>query len=391
MTEAIASRILTVDAAPFARALKDAKRVIEKRNSIPILAHALIDAGRMIVTDLDILLTLDLPGAVQSPDMPFTVPVDAILKAMTGATCAQVHADMHVCPTADAPGMVRWIIGDMAIDLDTLPPEDFPYMAKGTYARELETVATFKALHLRDVLRLCASSISDEATRYYLNGINLCGEGDRASPTFTAVATNGHHLTHVSVPAAKWAGDAMILPRKSADVLAAMLTNPVAQVELCANYQTLLQVNGPGWTLRTKVIDGTFPDYTRIMPRTDTLIGATTLDCTDVKAKAKRLKALSEARSCGVEVDTVKGTLTTTGIDIKRTQIKIASAFAGMPEFCPTFGINAQYLADSMDTVLMVCPSAVVASAGKGDPMRITPATQPDWAAVTVVCMPMRV
>jgi DNA polymerase III subunit beta len=349
----------------------------------------LIHGATLTVTDLDNALTLDLTSALTSPDHSFTVPVDSLLKAMAGMDCTEIHAEELTRPTeADPEGFMRWTIGDMQIDLPCLPPADFPTMRDMNTEHSL----TLKAENLRDMLKACLHSVSSEETRYYLRGVNFCGEyaGPDQLPMFTAVSTDGHRLTHVSVPGEKWAGEAVLVPTDTVQSLIPLMSNPDAPVHIATNNRTQVHFTGINWKLRAKVIDGTFPDYTRVMPKDSAMKGHSVVDCDEIKTKAKRIVALSDSRACATEVNAEDGTLTHHGDSVKTIKIKTNFDQIGAAQ-CPTYGVNAKYLAAAMDVLRIFGSKAVIAAEDAANPHRMTPMVQPPYMDVTVVCMPIRV
>lgn len=386
----ILNRVLSVNARALQWALKEAKRLVPTKTSVPILTHALIRNATLTATDLDNALTLDLPGAITSPDHAFTVPVDLLLKAMAGMDCDMIHAEELNRPRADyRGGFMRWIIGDMAVDLPCLFPEDFPTLWELESSHDM----TLRADYLRDMLKACLHSVSSEETRYYLRGINFCGEyaGPDAIPTFAAVSTDGHRLTHVAMPTASWAGEPVIVHQDTITSIVPLLTNPDAMVHIATNNRTLIEFTGLNWKLRAKVIDGTFPDYTRVMPKPAHMKGASTVECEDIKAKAKRIVAMSDTRACATEVNAEAGTLTHHGDTIKTVTIKATFEPTAHRNPCPTYGVNARYLAEAMDVLRLFGPKAVIAAEDAANPHRMTPVDQPEGMEVTLVCMPIRV
>lgn len=387
----ILNRVLTVNARTLHAALKEAKRVIPSRAHAPILYHALIRGATLTVTDLDNILTLDLPGAITSPDHAFTVPVDLLLKAMAGMDCTQIHAEELTVPNPaakDVSGTMRWTIGDMQIDLTCLPPADFPALRDLADGWEIQ----MQARTMRDMLKVAEHSVSTEETRYYLRGVNFCGEyaGPDAIPTFAAVSTDGHRLTHVSMPDLKWAGDPILVPHDTINLVIS-LTAQDGAVNVLTNNRTLVQFTGPNWRLVAKVIDGKFPDYTLVMPKAADTKGASIVDCDDIKAKAKRIVALSDSRACATEVDAAAGTLTHKGDAIKTITIK--SDFTSVHErgHCPAYGVSARYLAEAMEALRIFGPKAIIAAENGSNPHTIQPMTQPAGMHITAVCMPVRV
>ena len=187
---------VTVERATLLRSLGHVHRVVERRNTIPILANVLIRAEKsglaFKATDLDLEITETIAAEV-GPSGSTTVPAhmfyEIVRKLPEGAQIV-IEASGDRAVLAIRAGRSRFT-------LQTLPESDFPDLAAG------DMVNTFK-LSAGDLKRLIDKTqfaISTEETRYYLNGIYLHTAGNGQSTALRAVATDGHRLAQLDLPA----------------------------------------------------------------------------------------------------------------------------------------------------------------------------------------------
>lgn len=385
------TRVMSIETAELKRALKDARRVVPSKTSIPILSHVLIRDGSLTATDLTSELILSLSSSrVEQAGYAFTAPLAALQKAVAGADCGIIYVDELIAPRADdRGGVMRWVLGDMEVDLPCLMVDDFPTSKEHETTRSVE----IKGALLRDVLAACELTVGNEETRYYLKGVYLHGVqvgGDGTAPVFTAVSTNGHQLTRVALPELSWGMESVIVPHDAIKYVLPLLATEKGVVQVSVDGMSVSFV-AENWSLLARAVDGTFPGYARVIPAPGTAKGRSTMPCDATKAKVKRVVALSEARACAVEVDAGAGTLTHRGNDIKTIRIKADFSPINDGAHCPPFGINGSYLADTMTGIAMFDDTAVAYVGQSGDPVRFTPWSQPEGVNVTVVVMPTRV
>lgn len=237
-----------------------ARHIIAKRGSVPILANVRIDAspcGHVIITatNLDLELTATLPAEIETPGS-FTLPCvilrDLVKKGDSGREIRFCAGDGRATITA----------GRVTQSLPMLPAADFPapiQMGQATLSAE------FDAIGLADDWRRVSVAISTEETRYYLNGINFSIEAGK----LCATATDGHRLALIERDASEMVADEFehaILPRLALPAALAVLKmqgEGRATLEFSASK---FQLDCGALILRGKLIDGTFPDYRRVIP-----------------------------------------------------------------------------------------------------------------------------
>ena len=287
---------LKADRATLIKALAHIQSVAEKRNTIPILANALIAVrdGKLsfTATDMEIALVEEVPAAT-SRDGATTAPAitlyEIVRKLPDGA---EVELDF-----AGGDAQLALRAGRYATSLVTLPTEDFPSMTAGQLPHRFH----LSALALRGLIDRTRFAISTEETRYYLNGIFLHAADGADGRVLRAVATDGHRLARVEEPLPEGAGSmpGVIVPRKTVAELRKLLDEATGDVE-CALSDTRIQFTVGNVQLTSKLIDGTFPEYERVIPRDNEKI--LRVGKKDFADAVSRVAAISNERSRPVKM-----------------------------------------------------------------------------------------
>jgi DNA polymerase-3 subunit beta len=344
---------LAIGKADFARLLANVGKVVESRNTIPILSHARLVAAdgvlRVTATDLDIVATDYCDADVAAPGQ---VCVDA--KLLTGIISkSQGDIDLELDGNS-----LKIKSGRSRFTLSTLPAEDFPDFNEATYDAEFET-------DLAALFAPCVHCISTEATRYYLNGIFFNGS--------VAASTDGHRLVkHKVAGLPEFAG--IIVPRKVVGLL------PKGGCKVAVS-DSKIRIEVGSLALVSKLIDGTFPDFERVIPRGNSIIF--TVDRDDLARSTDRVASISSERGRGIRLALAPGGLTLSArSDVGDAADEIAAAFDGEPV---DSGYNSGYLRE----MLGVLPDGPVKFAFEvGAPAVITSEKAPD---LTCVLMPVRI
>src|ERR1700726_2576961 len=203
---------ITVERSELLKSLGHVHRVVERRNTIPILANVLLRADRsklsLKATDLDVEVT-DAIAAEVGPGGSTTVPAhmffDIVRKLPEGAQIVLESSGDRAALAIRA--------GRSRFTLQTLPESDFPDLAPG----EMTHKFTLKAADLKRLIDKTKFAISTEETRYYLNGIYLHAAGTAKAQTLRAVATDGHRLAQMELELPKGAAGMprMLVPGKT--------------------------------------------------------------------------------------------------------------------------------------------------------------------------------
>ena len=292
-----------VDRATLLKALAHVQSVVEKRNTIPILANVMIAVrdGKLTLTatDMEIAVVEDV-AADSSRNGACTAPAatlyEIVRKLPDGA---MVELD---CPGGDAQLALR--AGRYATSLVVLPTDDFPSMTAGTLPHKF----VLPAQSLRGLIDRTRFAISTEETRYYLNGIYIHQTESEGVKVLRAVATDGHRLARVEEPLPEGAGSmpGVIIPRKTVGELRKLLDEVSGEVEVALS-DTRIQFRVGTITLTSKLIDGTFPEYERVIPRdNDKVLRVGRQDFADAVA---RVAAISSERSRPVKMSLARDLL----------------------------------------------------------------------------------
>ncbi|TLU73952.1 DNA polymerase III subunit beta [Lichenicoccus roseus] len=290
---------LKADRATLLKALAHIQSVAEKRNTIPILANVLIvvKEGRLSLTatDMEIAVVEQIAsGAVRdgATTAPAAVLYEIVRKLPDGAEVELDHSG------GDAPLALR--AGRYATSLNVLAVDDFPSMTTGSLPHSFRIPAPV----LRGLIDRTRFAISTEETRYYLNGIYLHvaeAAAGEAGPMLRAVATDGHRLARVQteLPPGAAGMPGVIVPRKTINELRKLLDEAADDVEVALS-ETRIQFTVGSVMLTSKLIDGTFPEYERVIPRdNDKILRVGKKDFSDAVA---RVAAISQERSRPVKL-----------------------------------------------------------------------------------------
>jgi DNA polymerase-3 subunit beta len=292
------------DRATLLKALAHVQSVVEKRNTIPILANVLIAVrdGKLSLTatDMEIAVIEDVAASTTrngACTAPAATLYEIVRKLPEGAEVELDH------PGGDAQLTLR--AGRYSTHLVVLPTDDFPSMTAGALPHRF----TVSAQQLRGLIDRTRFAISTEETRYYLNGIYLHVADSEGTRVLRAVATDGHRLARVEEPLPDGAGGmpGVIIPRKTINELRKLLDEVSGGVELALS-DTRIQFHVDSILLTSKLIDGTFPEYERVIPRgNDKVLRVGKKDFADAVG---RVAAISAERSRPVKLTLQRDLLT---------------------------------------------------------------------------------
>lgn len=371
---------ISIERGTLLKAVSQAQSVVERRNTIPILANVLIEAeGDQVqfrATDLDIEVVDKAPAQVEkagATTVAATTLHEIVRKLPDGAL---------VTLTADsAAGRLTVEAGRSNFSLATLPKEDFPVMASSEYASNF----TASAALLRRLFDKSKFAISTEETRYYLNGVYMhVADGAEGGKVLRCVATDGHRLARIDADLPDGATDlpGVIVPRKTVGELRKLLEDDEMDIAVSVS-ETKVRFATPDITLTSKVIDGTFPDYTRVIPQGNTR--KLEVDAAEFAQAVDRVATVSSERSRAVklQLDGDKLILSVNAPDSGAAEEELAVAYG---DERLEIGFNAKYLLEIASQVDR--ENAVFMFNSAGDPTLMREGN--DQSAVYVV-MPMRV
>jgi DNA polymerase-3 subunit beta len=294
---------LKADRATLLKALAHVQSVVERRNTIPILANVMIAVrdGKLTLTatDMEIAIVEDVSASTTrngACTAPAATLYEIVRKLPDGAEVELDH------PGGDAQLALR--AGRYSTSLVVLPTEDFPSMTAGALPHKF----SLSAQVLRGLIDRTRFAISTEETRYYLNGIYLHATESEGTRVLRAVATDGHRLARVEEPLPEGSGSmpGVIIPRKTVNELRKLLDEVTGNVEVALS-DTRIQFYADAILLTSKLIDGTFPEYERVIPRgNDKVLRVGKKDFADAVG---RVAAISAERSRPVKLSLARDLL----------------------------------------------------------------------------------
>ncbi len=370
---------LSIERASLLKAVSQAQSVVERRNTIPILANVLIEAeGGQVsfrATDLDVEVldrtdaTVERPGATTVS----AVTLHEIVRKLPDGALVTLTDD-------GASGRLTVEAGRSNFSLATLPKEDFPIMTSSDYSANFSAGAGV----LRRLFDKSKFAISTEETRYYLNGVYMHVSESDGGQVLRCVATDGHRLARIDADLPANAADmpGVIVPRKTVAELRKLLDDDDAQIAVSVS-ETKVRFATPDVTLTSKVIDGTFPDYTRVIPSGNTK--RLEVDAAEFAKAVDRVATVSSERSRAVKMslDEDRLILSVNAPDSGAAEEELAVAYGDEKL---DIGFNAKYLLEIASQVDR--ENAVFMFNSAGDPTLMREGN--DTTAVYVV-MPMRV
>ncbi len=369
----------SIERGALLKAVGQAQSVVERRNTIPILANVLIEADgsdvSMRATDLDIEVVDKVPAQVERAGATTVnaVMLHEIVRKLPDGALVQLSDD-------GASGRLTVEAGRSNFSLATLPKEDFPVMASSEYSANFSAPAPV----LRRLFDKSKFAISTEETRYYLNGVYMHVSDSDGGKVLRCVATDGHRLARVDADLPDGAADmpGVIVPRKTVGELRKLLDDDDMIVAVSVS-ETKIRFATPDITLTSKVIDGTFPDYTRVIPAGNTK--RMEVDAAEFARAVDRVATVSSERSRAVKLvlDEDRLVLSVNAPDAGAAEEELVVAYGDTPL---EIGFNAKYLLEIASQVDR--ENAVFLFNSSGDPALMREGN--DTSAVYVV-MPMRV
>ena len=370
---------LSIERNILLKAVSHAQSVVERRNTIPILANVLIEAEddkvQFRATDLDVEI---VDRAQAKVDRPGSTTVSAVLlheiaRKLPDGALIELTSD-----TASSRLTVE--AGRSNFSLATLPKEDFPIMASSEYTANFSA----KSGDLRRLFDKSRFAISTEETRYYLNGVYMHSATFENSKVLRCVATDGHRLARVDTGLPEGAEElpGVIIPRKTVAEIRKFLDDDEVDIAVSVS-ETKVRFATPDITLTSKVIEGTFPDYTRVIPASNEK--KLEVDADEFAKAVDRVSTVSSERSRAVKLSLEDDQLTliVNSPDSGAAEEQVAVAYS---DERLEIGFNAKYLLEISGQIDK--ENAIFMFNSSGDPVLIREGN--DLSAVYVV-MPMRV
>lgn len=362
---------LEIERKHLLRALSAAAGIVELRVTIPILANVHLTAadGVLVIkaTDLDIETTDRIAANVSQPGATTAsakMLMDIVKGIPDGALISLEADDRHLTVKA----------GKSRFQIATLDAADYPAMASPQY----QTTFAIQGTAFARLLDKAKFAMSTEETRYYLQGVYLHIAGD----LLRGVATDGHRLAQVdcALPADAAGMHGVIVPRKTVAEMIKAASGAAGDVTLSVS-DTKIRMETDTVSITSKVIDGTFPDYTRVIPTGNSKVAR--VDAHDMRGSVDRVATVATERTSAVKLAFADDAITISHVSATgQASDVIGCGYDAAPL---EVGINGKYL---VELLAQVSGDAVLEMADAMTPVIVRDS---DDDGVLMICMPMRV
>lgn len=370
---------LTIERSVLLKSLGHVQSVVERRNTLPILSNVKLEATAeglaLNATDMDLDIIERVSASVERPGAT-TAPAHTlfeIVRKLPDGAQVEIAFEPEGSQLTLRSGRSRFALSCLAV-------EDFPSMADGVFSNSF----TVAAPDLRALIDRTRFAISTEETRYYLNGIYFHSTTSSGVNVLRAVATDGHRLARVEVGRPEGADNmpGIIVPRKTVLELRKLIEETGMGVTVSLS-ETKIRFAFDDVVLTSKLIDGTFPDYERVIPQdNDKLLRVGKKLFADA---VDRVSAISTEKSRAIKVAISPGLLTLSasspdaGSAVEEIEADYNSATIEI-------GFNSRYLMEILGQI--EGDTALFAMADAASPTVIR---ETDDGAALYVLMPMRV
>lgn len=370
---------VTLERTELLKSLTHVHRVVERRNTIPILSNVMLRAEggdlNLKATDLDLEVVESIAAVVEVPGAT-TIPAHMIYEIVRKLP----DGSQVVLETSGDDSTMEIRAGRSCFALQILPVTDFPDLTAGEFSHSF----TMTAGGIRKLIDSTQFAISTEETRYYLNGIYMHTLEVDGGLRFRAVATDGHRLAQaeLTAPEGSEGMPGIIVPRKTVGEIQKLLDDPEAEIKVEIS-ETKIRFTIGAIILTSKLIDGTFPDYDRVIPKGNDK--ELRVDRNAFKAAVDRVSTIASDRGRAVKLSLSEGkiVLTVTNPDSGTATEEVAVEYDN-EEF--EIGFNSKYLLDI--AAQLEADTALFTLADSGSPTLI----RDDGSDEAIyVLMPMRV
>ena len=369
---------LKIDRATLLSLLGHAQNVVERRTTIPILSNIRLDAAdanlSLLATDLELMLHEAAAAEVLragSTTLPAHTLFDVVRKLPDGVT-VELHKDPD-----QSEAVLR--AGRSNFSLPTLPATDFPAMSSEAFERSFQ----IQGEELARLIDKARFAMSTEEARYYLNGLHFHTHHEGATSVLRAVATDGHRLAKIeaSMPEGAEGLAPIIVPRKTVGEIRKLIEG--AETVAVSLSSTRIQVRVGSATLISRLIDGTFPDYERVIPSANDK--HLSVDTKAFASAVDRVVTVATEKTRAVKLALQPGQMTVTAVSAEagRGQEEVDVDYTDAPL---EIGFNARYVLDMLAQITADTVHLEIASAAAPTLVR-----DPSDGNATYVLMPMRV
>ena len=292
----------TIERDIFLKSISNAYGIIEKKSTLPILSNILIEANnskiKITSTDLDIVFSEEI------------VPQN-VKKSGTTTTSASILHDIlrklesnsKVQLSLQSINKLKLISGNSEFNLLCMPSDSFP-LTEESFDQKFFSVASKKLLKLLNKTKI---SISNDETRHYLNGIYLQKTNLENKSFLTGVATDSHRLSSSNLEIEDGSKfESIILPKKTIFQLISLIEENTSSIKI-SNNKSKIRFEIDNSILTSKVIDGRFPDYTKVIPKDNDKILQIKLN--EFKNSIERVITVSSDRKEGLKITLSKGNI----------------------------------------------------------------------------------
>lgn len=363
---------IEIDRDTLLRPLTMVAGVVERRQTLPILSYLLLrvtaDRISFTGTDLEVEMVVTTDGSVGKPG-EVTVPARKLLDI-----CRALPEGSLVTLSKQAERVVLKA-GRSRFTLSTLPAADFPQVEAGSF----KEAVLVSAGQLRKTFEHTAFCMAQQDVRYYLNGLYLENEGKR----LRAVATDGHRMAIADMECESQTTHPLqvIVPRKAVQEIIRFITDnsDTIRLEISSNH---LRLAVAGTTFTSKLIDGKFPDYTKVIPNNQSK--SLRLDRQAFREALARVAILANEKYRGIRINLEEGRLRLSAHNPEQEEAteELETVYQGEPleiGFNVTYLVEASGAIDSGEVLL-----------GLNDPNSSCTLRSPDSESTQYIIMPMR-
>ncbi len=317
------------------KAIANVNGAVEKKNTIPVLQNIKIEAKDdkvvLLATDMDILVTSSFESDMKtsgSTTVPAQMFFDIVRKIPDGSS---------VMISQDSPTIMQIKSGKSKYSLPCIDASEFPNLSEGELSAEIEVEAE-KFAKMIDKTRF---AISNDETRYYLNGLFLQALQKDSGFELRTIATDGHRLALSFLVSDLKAPFGVILPKKSVAEIRRIIDGS-KKVKIAVS-RVKIKITTDQTTIVSKLIDGEFPDYDKVLPKNNTQIAVINrrnfFDCVDrvstvATDKHRSIKLIIENGKMSLQVNTNDGSFAYEELDVNYSGERIETGF------------NSRYLLD---------------------------------------------
>lgn len=334
----------TIDQSTFSKTLQKVQGIVERRNTMPILANVLIESGDgtidVTATDLEVGMRVRVPARVDEHGRT-TVPAKKLFEIIK-----ELPASEEIRVTLTGNERLEIVSGRARFSIVGLRADDYPHFPV-VYGTSLTPV---DAQTLLRMMELTSFAICTDDTKYNLSGLFLCiKEGEQMK--LRVVATDGHRLSMVEEPIVgtfpREFHQGMIIPRKGVSELRKLCDETGEDILIGLQDNSILTCREDTMVV-TRLVNGTFPDYERVIPKQNDKI--VTMDREGILHTLRRMSILSSEKVKGVKFDLQEGkvVVSSSNPDFGEAVEELDVRYDG-PEM--TVRLNARYLIDALSVM----------------------------------------